>query len=279
MESSIYGMGWHRDTPDWRDYSPAQDDIAKLFQKSVALKPVKTGLPSSKDLSAFCSPIENQGSLGSCTAHAGVGVIEYFENRAFGEFLNASRLFLYKTTRNLLHWTGDTGAWLRTTMKAMVVFGVPPEEYWPYKISDFDNEPTAFCYSYAQSLQTIKYFRLDTPDLDVNALLTRVKNFLAAGYPSMFGFTVYNFGNEHGEFIFPEPGDGVKGGHAVVAVGYDDTRKIGKEKGALKIRNSWGTGWGEKGYGWLPYKYVLAGLAVDFWSVFGQEYLKTGKFE
>jgi C1A family cysteine protease len=65
-----------------------------------------------------------------------------------------------------------------------------------------------------------------------------LKNFLAAGFPTMFGLTVYNFGNANGEFEFPGPSDRVQGGHAVVALGYDDNRKIGKEKGALKIRNS-----------------------------------------
>jgi len=95
----------------------------------------------------------------------------------------------------------------------------------------------------------------------------------------MFGFTVYNFGNEKGEFEFPGPNDPVQGGHAVVTVGYDDNRKIGKYKGALKIRNSWGTAWGEEGYGWLPYAYVEAGLADDFWSLSKAEYVQTGQFD
>ncbi len=94
----------------------------------------------------------------------------------------------------------------------------------------------------------------------------------------MFGFTVYNFGNSKGEFEFPQAGQAVLGGHAVVAVGYDDARKIGKHKGALKIRNSWGKQWGEEGYGWLPYRYVEAGLAVDFWGLFKQKCVDTGKF-
>ena len=94
----------------------------------------------------------------------------------------------------------------------------------------------------------------------------------------MFGFTVYNFGNEKGEFEFPGSSDRVQGGHAVVAVGYDDNRKIGNEKGALKIRNSWGTAWGEGGYGWLPYTYIEAGLADDFWSLLRAEYVPTGQF-
>jgi len=279
MVQKSYALGWQRDLPDIRDYTPAHEDIDKMFKRSKALNPPKAGIAKKVDWEKFCSPIENQGDLGSCTANAGVGLIEYYERRAFGEHLDASRLFLYKTTRKLLHWTGDTGAWLRSTMKAMVLFGVPPEEYYPYDITRFDDEPDAFCYAFGQSYQSIQYFRLDRINVAPDKLLTQLKNFLAAGYPAMFGFTVYNFGNQKGEFAFPAPSDTVQGGHAVVAVGYDDDRKIGKDKGAIKIRNSWGGGWGEGGYGWLPYKYIEAGLADDFWCLFKNKYLSTGNFE
>lgn len=278
-----FAMGWQRDVPDFRDFSPQSDKIAELFSDpkvNSPLKASKPALPQSVDLSDWCSPVEDQGDLGSCTANAGVGLMEYYENRAFGRYLDASRLFLYKVTRNLLGLTGDTGAWLRTTMKAMVLFGVPPERYWPYETQSpqFDEEPTAFCYSFAQSYKSLRYYRLDPPSTSTTDLLKRVKRFLAAGYPSMFGFTVYNFGNADGEFAFPGPQDPVQGGHAVVAIGYDDKRKIGKEKGALKIRNSWSETWGQAGYGWLPYRYVEEGLAVDFWSLFSQDYVETGNF-
>lgn len=276
-----YAMGWQRDIPDVRDYSPKTKEVAKLFGSPKVRSPLKTAdsQPAKIDLSKWCSPVEDQGDLGSCTAQAGVGLMEYFENRAFGHHLDASRLFLYKVTRNLLGWTGDQGAWLRTTMKAMVLFGVPPERYWPYEIQQFDDEPTAFLYSFAQSYKSIRYYRLDGPGVSTNQLLSRVKQFLAAGYPSMFGFTVYNSGNADGEIAYPSDGDPVLGGHAVVAIGYDDKRKIGSEKGALKIRNSWSDDWGENGYGWLPYRYVEDGLAVDFWSLFKQEYVESGQFK
>lgn len=278
MTQLRYGMGWQREIPDIRDYTVQHDSIGGLLQKSTALKPQKAAGAPAVDLSALCSPVENQGQIGSCTAHAGVGLIEYYERRAFGKYLDASRLFLYKATRNLLHWTGDTGALLRTTMKAMVLFGVPPEEYYPYEIQKYDAEPNAFCYAYAQNYQSIRYYRHDPPGAGGDKVLAQVKRFLAAGYPSMFGFTVYNFGNEKGEFAFPGPADKVLGGHAVVAVGYDDNHKVGKDKGALKVRNSWGAGWGEAGYGWLPYAYVEAGLAVDFWSLLKKEHIDSGNF-
>lgn len=279
MAKKRFGMGWQRDLPDIRDFTPETDAMEKIFHKSKALKPPKAGIAKSVDLSKWCSPIEDQGSIGSCTANAGVGLLEYYERRAFGHHLDASRLFLYKVTRKLLHWTGDTGAWLRTTMKAMVLFGLPPEEYYPYDISKYDDEPSAFLYSYAQNYQSIKYYRLDRATASSTQLLKRLKSFLAAGYPAMFGFTVYNFGNGKGEFEFPGPSDSAQGGHAIVAIGYDDNRKIGKDKGAVKIRNSWGPDWGEGGYGWLPYSYIEAGLAEDFWSLFKSEYVDTGQFK
>ena len=121
-----YGMGWQRDLPDFRDYSPDTDRIQELLKGSKALKSTRSS-KKSVDLSGFCSPVEDQEDIGSCTAHAGIGLLEYYERRAFGDHVDASRLFVYKTTRNLLGWTGDTGAWLRTTMKSMVLFGAPPE--------------------------------------------------------------------------------------------------------------------------------------------------------
>src|SRR5207237_4285408 len=117
--------------------------------------------PSRQDLRAYFSPIEDQGQLGSCTANAAVALLEYFEKRASGKFIDASRLFLYKAERDLLGWTGDTGAYLRTAMEALVLFGAPPERYWPYNIANFDTEPSAFCYAFASNFQGLNYFRLD----------------------------------------------------------------------------------------------------------------------
>ncbi len=277
------GMGWMRDLPDYRDLLVDSPKIQEIRDQSQKLKKTAKSIPAVVDLRPWCSPIEDQEDLGSCTANAGVGILEYFQRRAFGKHLDGSRLFLYKVTRNLLGWTGDQGAFLRTTMKAMVLFGVPPESYWPYTIKDFEKEPPAFCYAFAQGYQTTRYYRLDPPGQSTDKTLAAVRKNLAAGLPAMFGFTVYSSippaGDGKGEIPFPGPGDGVEGGHAVVTVGYDDKKKIGKNTGALLIRNSWGTDWGAAGYGWLPYAYVEAGLAVDFWSLVDAGFIDTELFD
>jgi C1A family cysteine protease len=281
------GMGWIPDYPDFRDYTEETEEVKSVIGMARVSKGKSP--PVSVDLREWCSPIEDQGALGSCTAHAGVGVIEYYERKSFGRHIDASRLFLYKVTRNLMKMKGDTGAYLRSTMGAMVLFGVPPEEYWPYgdDEKEFDKEPPAFCYAFAQNYQTVKYFRHDPPGSKADEVLGKVKVYLMKGHPAMFGFTVYNSieqAGSTGKIPFPSPKEKIEGGHAIVAVGYDDKMKI-KNKykktettGALLIRNSWGKGWGEGGYGWLPYEYVLKGLAEDFWSVLKKEWIDTGQF-
>lgn len=277
------GMGWRRDLPDVRDYTSKHVEVKEVLAKSKPLKAAVKTAPSSIDLRKWCSPVEDQGALGSCTANAGVGLLEYFQNRAFGRHLDASRVFLYKATRNLLGWTGDQGAYLRTTMQAMALFGAPPERYLPYDISKFDFEPESFCYVFAQNYKSIKYYRLDPPDVTPKNVVSAVKEYLAAELPSMFGFSVYSsipgLNDGKGEIPFPEAGDNLEGGHAVVAIGYDDAKKIKKNKGAFLIRNSWGPEWGDKGYGWLPYSYVEEGLAVDFWSLVQAEFVDTDLFK
>jgi len=301
--ASTRGKGWLKDFPDFRDNTPAtktlsQRQIARGARKPVseilkglvedAPKKSKASAPSTKeDLRQWCSPIEDQGQLGSCTAHAGVGLYEYFERRAFGKYIDGSRLFLYKVTRNMLKWEGDDGAYLRTTIGALAMFGLVPEKYWPYLEYKYNEEPSAFLYSYAQNYQALLYYRLDVQGLTKEHLLEKIKQHLRMGLPLIFGFTCYTSLDtaDDGNIPFPDKNEEVEGGHAVMAVGFDDKKEITncnnpkiKTKGAILIRNSWGTGWGEKGYGWLPYDYVLTGIADDWWSMTKAEWIDTGMF-
>ncbi len=283
-----YAMGWLPDFPDFRDYTEKTGGVREVLEPTGVMR-AKSVPPSSVDLRKWCSPVEDQRNLGSCTAQAGAGIIEYYERKTYGRHIEASRLFLYKVTRNLMKMKGDTGGFLRTTMGAMILFGVPPEEYWPYTDDEaaFDREPPAFCYAFAQNFQAIKYFRHDFPGVKPAEVLSKLKTYLSKGHPAMFGFTVYNSieqAEKTGSIPFPSAKERIEGGHAIVAVGYDDKMKIknnfGKLEttGALLIRNSWGKVWGEQGYGWLPYEYVLKGLAEDFWSVTKKEWIDTEEF-
>jgi C1A family cysteine protease len=283
----IVGTGWLPPKPDLRDYTQDQKEI-KALSKKLGINKVKA-LPESVDLRKWCSPIEDQGELGSCTAHAGIGAVEYFEKRSFNKRLEGSRLFLYKTTRNLMQETGDAGGWLRCTMGALCLCGVPEEKFWPYNIEKFDEDPGPFVYSIADNFEALKYFCHDPigAKIPYTEALESVKKYLEAGIPSMFGFwgfPSFEKSDIKGAIPYPCQNESAAWGHAVVAVGYDDKLRIknlncNKETtGALLIRNSWGKDWGDKGYGWLPYEYVLNNLASDFWSLLGMNWIDSNQF-
>jgi C1A family cysteine protease len=298
-----HGLGWRPDLPSNQDYDELTDSIPgrlknrtdvrslKSLTEKIGLAPEALGdlkLRPRCDWRLDCSPIEDQETIGSCTAHAVVGLLEYYERKAHDRHIDASRLFLYKTTRNLLGFTGDSGAYLRSTMAALALFGVPPEAYWKYKIADYDVEPSAFCYSFGQNFQALQYYRLDKSGVTQKMLLQKIKARLSLKMPLVFGFTIFNSidqAEDSGEIPIPCPRDKIVGGHAVMTVGYDDSLKIknnncdsAESKGALIIRNSWGKDWGDKGYGYLPYDYVLKYLARDWWALLKAEWVDTKKF-
>lgn len=230
------------------------------------------------DLRPFMSPVENQEHIGSCTAQAVMGAVEYLQIATRGDYVDGSRLFLYKTTRSLLGWSGDTGAYIRETIKALRLFGICPEPYWTYDTTRYDEEPASFCYAFASNYKNLRYYRL--------AHLEEIKHSITQGYPVAFGFTCLESlftptVQASGIIPFPNPKEKVLGGHAVLAVGYNQT---GAERnrcpdGHVIIRNSWGS-WGDAGYGYLPFEYFepqeqvigdekksVLPLADDFWAV------------
>ena len=296
-------LGWIKDYPDIRDFdintTIASKNAIKLGQTETVndllsrvgiVNPKKSQSITKKvDNRRWCSPIKDQGNIGSCTAFAAVGMHEYYQSKAFGKYIDGSELFLYKAERNMLNWTGDTGAYLRTAMGALALFGVPPSTNYPYDTDKFDDEPPAFIYSYGQNFQALTYYRLDPLGTSGSQALTNIKKHLLAGFPVMMGFTCYTSLTaqktyDSGEIPYPGRNESVLGGHAVMIVGYDNDNVIvnpldnSRKKGALIIRNSWGKEWGDKGYGHLPYEYVKQQLASDFWCMISAEFVDTGKF-
>ncbi len=271
-------LGWRPDLTDFRDLHHESNQITAITNmKTISATPA-----TSANLTAWCSPVEDQGQLGSCTSFAAAGLIEYYERKALGKYLNASHLFIYKATRDLMKEKGDTGATLRDTMKALVLFGAPDETYWPYNINTFDNEPPAFIYSLAENYKALQYYRLDPVGTPLTTVLTTIKSKLLTNLPCMFGTSVYSsfpMNTATGDVPYPSKGDQLEGGHAMGIYGFDDNHAIGNCKGAFLIRNSWGTSWGNKGYGWLPYQYVLTGLASDFWCLIQASYIDTDLFK
>jgi C1A family cysteine protease len=246
----IAHYGWIPDQPDQRDHLYAAPP------KFLA------ALPPFIDLRAQCPAIYNQGALGSCTANAIAAAIEFDRKRQMLSDFVPSRLFIYYNER-VIEGTveSDAGAQLRDGIKSVASDGVCPEPEWPYVVEKFRYKPPAKAYKDAKLDRAVSYQSL-VQDLN------QMKGCLASGYPFIFGFTVYpSFESEAvartGQAVMPAWGERPIGGHAVIAVGYDDTNQ------KFLCRNSWGTEWGIKGYFTLPYAYLIQPglLSQDFWTI------------
>ena len=237
--------GWIPDRPDQRD-----------FMYSAIAPKIK--LPSIVDLRKQDSPIENQGHLGSCTANALAGLLQFLEKISGLSYEDLSRLFIYYNERAIEKTIDfDSGAIIRDGIKVLAKNGVCPELSWPYDISKFTSKPTAACYKEGLKRRISSYHRLQSLD--------DMFNCLAEGFPFVFGFTVYeSFESlkvaQTGIVPLPKKTERVLGGHAVMAIGYDQKQK------RFIVRNSWGEEWGQGGYFTIPYAYVEA-LASDFWTI------------
>lgn len=276
------GLGWRRDLPDARDYAPDHEQVAALL--SALRRAAPRPPPAAVDLRGdnggeYFTPVDDQGAVDSSPAFAVLGLIEYFERRSMGRTVDASRLFLYQTAREPARGKRDGGVGLRATLKALVRFGVPPEARWPYEPGRADAWPRdASLFGYARDYASIRYLRLDRRNCDGARTLSAVKSFLVAGFPVAFGFSVPGSLSLSADIPYRPGFDSVRGGQAVMAIGYDDNR-LSSPRGALLVRSSWGEEWGEAGYGWLPYAYVEQQLAADFWTVLKDDWLQSNEYE
>ncbi|MBP2642161.1 MAG: xylellain [Firmicutes bacterium] len=237
-----------KDTPDLRDH---------IFC-SASYK-AEAHLPAKVDLRKKCSPVVNQGELGSCTANAiASGLREYLLINKETKWIQLSRLFLYWQERYLEGTVNeDSGAEIRDGMKVLNQIGVCPEADWPYDITTFTNPPTDKMNVDAMPYKVKEYHRIIS--------LASLKAALAEGLPVVIGIDVYeSFESDEvaNTGIVPMPdtkSEQLLGGHAVLVVGYDDS------KSQLIVRNSWGYVWGDAGYCYLPFAYYEK-FASDCWT-------------
>ena len=223
-----------------------------------------SNLPTTFDLRSKMPPVYQQGELGSCTANALSAAYEYCDNNAF----IPSRLFLYYNERKLEGDIGqDAGAQLSDGIKTLTTYGICPESQWPYDISKFTQKPLTSCYQTALKHKAVTVH-------NINQDITSMKTSLVSGYPFVCGISVYSsFESEEvaktGIVPLPSSSDTFEGGHAVLCVGYDNSKRV------WIMRNSWGADWGDKGYFYLPYEYLLdSSLSSDLWNITKEVNLK-----
>jgi C1A family cysteine protease len=239
-----FNLIWKTDKIDTRDYK---------YQVTQKVS------PNVVDLRSYCSPIENQGSLGSCTGQAIAGAIELLNKRG-GKHNDVSRLFIYYYERLILGTVNyDSGAYIRDGIKATNKYGASLESLWPHDIRKFRQEPITEAKNDALNRKVTRYERVN----DFNGCIDALTN----GYPIIMGFRVYDSfmsKNVARTGIMPYPNtkrEKLLGGHAVLLVGYDKRKKV------FIARNSWGTNWGDKGYFYMPFDIVKPNMSSDYWII------------
>jgi len=273
-----HGFGWFPSVPDFRDNAPDSPGVAELLKRLDRGGDAVPPRPTSVDLREYFAEISDQGSLNAASAYACVGLWQYFERRAHGRLSRPSALFLYQNALRLAGAAGNAPVDLRTTLKAMLHCGLPPERYWPSAAERLAEPPDAFCYTFAERFRGLRYVRLDGRKATGGQNLQLIRAFLAAGFPAVFGFPVPNTLESDGIIPFRPTFDSPLGGQAMIAVGYDD-RWLRGSRGAILVRSSWGDDWGEAGYGWLPYAFVEERLALDFFTLVHPAWVESGEFD
>lgn len=241
-------FGWRPDKPDHRD-------------KICSLR-AKKGVSKNIDLreTGWLPPVYDQGQTGSCTGNAIAAAVEYGMKAQSKHDFVPSRLFIYYNER-VMEGTveSDAGAEIRDGIKVVASLGAPPESIWPFDPSQLLIKPSDQAFAEAKKQIIKQYSR-------VPVKLANMQNVLSHKIPIVFGMTIYeSFESDvvasNGLVPMPHQSENTVGGHAMLIVGSNDTHFI--------VRNSWGEGWGDKGYCYIPHEYLTnENLADDFWAVF-----------
>ena len=268
-------LAWRPDIPDFRDWSISNSEVHAIFR---SIKESVNPLQEVQLDEYFPHEVASQDEFGSSTAHACVSLIQYFEYRSFGRVVEPSAEFLTKVSARFdtPSCTGCTS--LRSTMKSIQKLGLPPMEMVSSSqghSESFELDPLLF--TFREPYEAMVYIRLDHEYGQIDATLRHVKSFLSAGFPIVFGFSVPSSLSYEEQIDFRPSFDSIRGGQAAVLTGYDDNCIL-STRGAFRIRCSWGTEWGTRGSGWLPYTFLKSGLARDFWAILRPDWLSSKEF-
>lgn len=233
------------DHPDVRDHLVAEPVPGALFQ-------VET------DLSPYFPAIRDQGNEGSCTGHTARNLLSTVWNLFYGVSLDFSPQFIYRAER-LREGDPDVdgGAQSRTMVAVLRDTGMCLEASCPYSDQGWRNRTTVEQLQEAQKYRIGAFHRI--PSLDA------LRSVIDSKYPASLSIAVYeSFESDavakSGVVPIPKPGEKLLGYHEVTCAGVSDSGKV------LKVANSWGTGWGDKGYFYLPFGY-WDGFITDSWTV------------
>ena len=211
--------------------------------KDFRAVPNLQGLPRTVDLRPECTPVEDQGQVGSCTANAAVGALEFQRRREGKPNVDLSRLFVYYNSRKM---TGrdreDCGATIAQCMAALLAFGTPAETSWPYDPGSVYTAPPPQVFDEALGNTPREYAKVEG--------LEHVKGALARHQPVVFGTSLpercFEEAGKTGVMPTPTAAEvedaAQRGGHAMLLVGYDAGART------FIVRNSWGPTWGQGGY-------------------------------
>lgn len=252
VELSKYNLNYVFQPKDARD---------KLL-KHVAPPRAEADLPSKVDNSTDWGSILDQGDLGSCVSNTVAYSIRYVRKKENLSVYDPSRLYIYYYGRVIEGSPAkeDTGLYIRDGYKSVAQYSVCSERNWPYIVGKFHVEPSKYAQNAAKQHKTFTY-------LAVGQTLSEIKTCLYEGYPVSFGMVVFSsFMTSSvartGKVPMPDfATEQQLGGHAITIVGYDDSTRC------FKIVNSWGDSWGDKGFCYIPYDYILnADYVSDFWT-------------
>ena len=213
----------------------------------------RSELPAKVDLRPLMTAVESQGDTMSCTANAVAGAYEYLQKMHLDDSYDVSRLFVYYNARDMddeYDEIEDAGSCIDIAVESLSEYGICAEETWPFDEDIVNDEPDEGAYEEAADFLVEDF---SVVDVDLNAW----KSALADGYPIIFGLSLYNsFDNHRKPGLVPMPtkkevARADHSGHAMLCVGYSEPDQV------FIVRNSWGKGWGDKGYCYLPYRYVI----------------------